>query len=442
MRLNYGPWDRLNNNEPLLPEQGPMPPGLNCYPEDMTNEEFEQTAQKDPELKGPFTMVRRTADGKLEAIPYHVFFNDYMRRASSKLREASEIANDLNFSRFLKLRGEALQTDSYFESDMAWMEVKESNLELLIGPMETSMERRYWRKAAYAGNVMVKDESWTQKLGKYIPMLNDLQQELPFPKAYRDDQPGLDTQLGVYDVVYLSGYDAQTLPIGVAWPDDEIVQSRKGIRVLQLRNLMRAKFEKLTRPLAQALLAQADFDILHFNANFSFIMFHELGHGLGCKNTINGKGTVKEALGEYYYVVEECKADLMSLVLLSKLFEWGEIAESELLGGYISSLVKVFRNHSGRQDLIRLNYFLDMGAYIRDPRRRRYQVDPETLRDAAVSLLNELIRLQGDGNFVGAKELIEQYANARADFSEDFERSMTSLHAEEIRIIEYPNLVL
>ncbi len=308
--LNYGPWDRLDGNRPFVPGVGPRPPGAEFYPRDISKEEFERAAAASPAaasaLRGLYTLVRRDSAGGLRAVAYHEAFAEPSRRAAAKLRQAATLAEDAGLRRYLELRAQALETDEYQPSDLAWMDMKRNNIDVVIGPIETYDDELFGYKAAHEGYVLIKDREWSGRLSRYAALLPALQRGLPVAEPYKREKPGADSDLNAYDVVYYTGQaNAGSKTIAINLPNDEQVQLKKGTRRLQLKNAMRAKFEKILVPIAGELIASDQQANIEFDAFFANIMFHEVAHGLGIKNTINGGGTVREALKEQAGALEE-----------------------------------------------------------------------------------------------------------------------------------------
>ncbi|HVF25387.1 MAG TPA: hypothetical protein VNA23_05825, partial [Anaerolineales bacterium] len=310
VRINYGPWDRLHDNEPIISGVGEKPLGANFYPSDITRSEFDSAVAKAPEMKSAFTMIRRDQKGRLVAIPYHEFFKEHIQQAVDSLYQAAELAESPDFQRFLRLRAEALLTDDYRASDFAWMDLRDNSLELLIGPMEI-VDQLFGIKTAYSASILIKAKESYNKLSMYKELLPRFQSSLPVPDQYKREHPGMESDIQVYDVLRFTGLDSCYTPTGVAWPDDEEVQLEKGFRSLLIKNVMQAKFESIFMPLADLLIAREQRAHVHYGARFEFVMSHELAHGLGIKYTINGQESVREALADLQHVVEEGKADLV-----------------------------------------------------------------------------------------------------------------------------------
>jgi hypothetical protein len=414
--INFGPWDRLDNNTPFVPGVGPKPAGANFYPHDMTRAEFERAvagggAHADS-LKSLYTMVRRGAGGTLEAIPYSRFYSAANQRAAAKLRQAAALAENAGLARYLTLLATALTTDNYHASDLAWMDMKTNTLELVLGPIETYEDELFGYKAANESFVLIKDKAWSQRLAKYAKELPALQRGLPVEAAYRRETPGADADLNAYDVVYVAG-QANTggKTIAINLPNDEDVQLKKGTRRLQLKNAMRAKFDRILMPIAQELIAKDQLKNVTFDAFFENVMFHEVAHGLGIKNTLDGKGTVRAALKERAGALEEGKADILGLYMVRQLNARGEMGSENIEDNYVTFLASLFRSvrfgagdAHGRANVVAFNFLQDMGAFTREA-DGRYRVNFAKMREAADALSREILTLEGNGDYAGVGRL-------------------------------------
>ena len=425
--INYGPWDRLAGNEPFIYGTGPKPAGANFYPVDMTKEEFEAAALEDK--AGLYTFLRRDAAGKLIAVPYREQFAEQVQRAAGLLRQAAALADNEALKKYLNLRADALLSDDYQPSDMAWLDMKDNQIDVVIGPIETYEDQLFGYKAAHECYVLVKDMEWSQRLDKYAAFLPELQRGLPVPAKYKAEQPGSDAQLNAYDVVYYAGdCNAGSKTIAINLPNDEEVQLQKGTRRLQLKNAMRAKFDKILVPIADVLIDESQRQHITFDAFFANTMFHEVAHGLGIKNTINGKGTVREALKEHASALEEGKADILGLYMIKQLHNKGEL-EGDLKDYYTTFMAGIFRSvrfgassAHGKANMIRFNYFAERGAFERDPETGLYRVDYDKLEQAAASLSELILTHQGDGDYEGVAQLVADKGKIGEQLQADLDR--------------------
>ena len=424
--LNYGPWDRLAGDAPFVPGYGDKPKGANFYPVDMTKAEFEAASL--PDKTSEYTLLRRDGAGKLLTVPYSKEWSAPLGRAAAALNKAAGLAEDPALAKYLALRAQALTTDDFRASELAWLDMKSNRLDFVVGPIETYDDQLFGYKAAYEGLVLVKDMEWSKRLARYAAMLPALQRGLPVPDAYKAEVPGTDSDLNAYDVVYYAGDANQGgKVIAVNLPNDPEVQLSKGTRRLQLKNVMRAKFDKIMVPIADELIAPSQRRHVTFDAFFANTMFHEVAHGLGIKNTVNGKGEVGDALKELASGIEEGKADVLGLYMVTRLHEQGELTGA-LEDYYVTFLAGIFRSvrfgssdAHGEANMIRFNYFLERGAFSRDA-DGRYHVDMKKMRAAVDALSADLLQLQGNGDYEGVRKLVDVQGVIGPQLGADLER--------------------
>lgn len=432
--INYGPWDRLADNEPFVPGAGAKPDGSNLYPRDLTKAEFERAVAaggaRADSLRSLYTLVRRDAGGALVAVPYHVAFAAPTQRAAAKLREAAQLADDAGLKRYLELRAQALLTDQYQPSELAWLDMKTNTLDVVIGPIETYEDALYGYKAAHEAYVLVKDQEWSRRLSRYAAMLPGLQRGLPVPEQYKRETPGTDSDLNAYDAVYYAGdANAGSKTIAINLPNDEQVQLQKGTRRLQLKNSMRAKFDAILVPIANELIASDQRANVSFDAFFANTMFHEVAHGLGIKNTINGRGTVREALKEQASALEEGKADILGLYMVTALHDQKELQGADLADNYVTFVASIFRSvrfgaasAHGRANIARFNFLRERGAIARDAATGTWRVNPAVMRTAMNELSALILTLQGDGDYAGVVAFMDKYGTIGAELQGDLDR--------------------
>ena len=426
--INYGPWDRLDNEKPFIAGIGEKPLGARFYPSDMTQEELDQ-AQLDGK-DGLYSLRRRDSSGAIEVVPYHEAYADQLAKASALLREAAELADHEGFADYLRLRADAFLNSDYQPSDMAWMDMKTNPIEFVVGPIETYEDRLFGFRSSFEAYVLIKDMEWSERLAKFSAFLPELQRGLPVPDEYKKEMPGSDSDLNAYDVVYYAGHsNAGSKTIAINLPNDEEVQLSKGTRRLQLKNAMQAKFEKILGPIAGVLIDESQRQHVTFDAFFANTMFHEVAHGLGVKNTINGKGLVRASLRDIASSMEEGKADILGLYMIVKLHEAGELGEIDLRDNYVTMMAGLFRSirfgassAHGKANMLRFNYFAEFGAFVRDEESGTYRVDFERMEQAMAALSNALLILQGDGDYEGAVKLTEEKGVVGEQLRRDLQR--------------------
>ncbi|TCI04139.1 Zn-dependent hydrolase [Corallincola luteus] len=409
--INYGPWDRLNGDKPFLTGYDDKPLGAEFYPHDMTKVEFEAASFVDKD--GLYSVVVRESDGGFKAIDYASHYQTELTQAADLLRQASALAKDGEFANYLKLRADALLSNDYYPSDMAWMDMKNNPIDLVFGPIETYEDQLYGYRAAFESYVLLKDMAWSERLARFAQFLPELQTGLPVDAAYKAEVPGSDADLNAYEVIYYAGHsNAGSKTIAINLPNDERVQLEKGTRRLQLKNAMRAKFDQILLPIADVLIAPDQRQHITFDAFFANTMFHEVAHGLGIKNTLNGNGTVRHALKEHASPLEEGKADILGLYMVRELFNKGEITEGVLEDYYTTFLAGIFRSvrfgassAHGKANMMRFNYFAEQGAFSRDS-EGFYRVNFDKFTQATNDLSKLILTLQGDGDYAGVDQLL------------------------------------
>jgi len=426
--INFGPWDRLNGDQSFVEGYGPRPPGIDFYPKDMTKEEFEKADL--PGKDGWYSLVRRGDDGKLKLVPFHEAYKDELAKAAALLREAAPLSKDKAFGEYLKMRADALEDDDYRASDMAWMDMKSNPVDLVIGPIESYEDQVFGFRASYEGMVLLKDKAWSEKLARYAAFLPELQRGLPVPDKYKAERPGSAADLNAYTAVYYGGnanVGAKTIAINL--PNDEVVQLAKGTRRLQLENVIQAKFDHILVPIAKELIADDQVRNVTFDAFFDDTMFHEVAHGLGIKNTLDGKGTVTQALKEYASSFEEGKADVLGLYLISKLTDKGELPKEKLMDAYVTFLAGILRSvrfgageSHAKANMARFHFFEEQGAFTRDPATGRYRVEFDKMRAAVDAWSAKLLTVQGDGDYAEAKRITDTMGVVDAQLGADLKK--------------------
>jgi hypothetical protein len=431
--INYGPWDRLDGDKPFVPGYGAKPDAAQFYPSDMTKEEFETAIagdkKKEESFKSEYTRIVRK-DGALAAVPYHEAWPEPTQRAAAKLREAAALASDKDLKKYLELRATALETSDFRASDRAWLDMKDNVVDVVVGPIETYEDKLFGYKAAHEAYVLVKDQEWSKRLAKYATMLPELQKGLPVEAAYKKEVPGTDSDLNAYDVVYYAGdCNAGSKTIAINLPNDETIQLEKGTRRLQLKNAMRAKFDTILVPIANLLIAEDQRKNITFDAFFADVMFHEVAHGLGIKKTIDGKRTVRDALKEQAGALEEGKADILGLHMITKLHEKGDLPDVSLEDAYTTFLAGIFRsvrwgatNAHAQANLSRFHFFQREGAFTRDEATGTYRVDMPKMRAAMDKLSARILKFQGDGDYAGVVKFMDELGKMDPALQADLDR--------------------
>jgi hypothetical protein len=425
IRINYGPWDRLNNNKPFIAGIGVKPTGATFYPSDMSKEELEKSGLKDK--FGQYSVVQRDSTGKLMTVPYHELFATQLQRASSLLKQAALIAEDEGLKKYLNLRADALTSDDYTASDLAWMDMKDNSLDIIIGPIENYEDNLFNARASYEAYVLVKDKEWSKRLAKYVSLLPGLQKGLPVATKYKQEKPGVDSELNAYDVVFYAGdCNAGSKTIAVNLPNDAIIQQKKGTRRSQLKNAMQAKFDKILVPIAKELIDKEQQQYINFDAFFANVMFHEVAHGLGIKKTVTGKGLVKDALKEQYSWLEEGKADVLGLYMVTNMLKAGEL-QGDIKAYYTTYMAGLLRSvrfgaasAHGQANMQGFNFFKQQGAFTRSA-NGTYKVDYVKFEQAMNALSKLILTLQGDGDRTAVAKAQAENAIISSELQQDLD---------------------
>lgn len=401
--IQYGAWDRLDNNKPFLPGYGEKLDVCNYYPHDITAEEFD--ALEDENKDSWYTVIRRNADGSLKSVWYHEEYADEIGRICALLEKAVTLAEDPGLKNYLQKRIEAFKTDDYLESDLAWMDMKDSKVDFVTGPIESYDDKFRETKASYESFILLKDETRSKDLAKLVSMLPALQKELPCEPQYKTFVPGTSSDLNVYDAVFYAGdCNAGSKTIAINLPNDERVHAMKGTRRLQLRNSMKAKFDKIMMPIGELIVTPEQQKYLNFDAFFWNVTFHEVAHGLGVKQTVNTNESVDAVMGTEKTSWEEAKADILGLFMVTKLVEMGEITNitaEDAITTYIAGILRSVRfgaaSSHGKANMMCFNYMEKAGAFTRDA-QGQYVIDFQKAKEAMNGWAALILKTQGDGN--------------------------------------------
>jgi hypothetical protein len=417
--VNFGPWDRLAEMEPYIGRM-PHPDGAGYYPTDMSTEELEAWIEAHPAdreaLQGLFTVVRREGDG-LVAVPYSEAYREWLEPAVEHLRRAAELTANASLRRFLESRADAFLSDDYYESDKDWMEL-DSPVEVTIGPYETYEDSLFGYKAAFEAFVTVTLPEESAALERFKGQLPWLERNLPIPDEHKNFDRGTESPMRVVDEIFVGGDSkagVQTLAFNL--PNDERVREEKGSKKVMLRNVLRAKYDKILVPIAERVLVADQVDSTSFDAFFAESLHHELSHGLGPgKITLDGRETeVRLELKELYSTLEEAKADVMGIYNILALIEKGEIPaelRETLEPSYVAGLFRAARfgvhEAHGRGVISQFNYLLEKGALEVDA-EGRFRAVSENFGQGIADLLGEMLMLQANGDYEGTAEFLEIY---------------------------------
>jgi len=419
--IMFGPFDRLEHDKPFIgTEEKPL--GANYYPEDMTKEEFEQWIKDHPEdeeaFTSEFTVIRRDGE-KLVAIPYSEFYKDKLTEAANLLKEAAEYADNPTLKRYLETRAAGFLSNDYFESDMAWMDLKDHVIEVVIGPYEVYEDGLFNFKAAFECFLTLKDPEESKKLDVFKSYLRDMEIHLPIPDEYKNFDRGSESPLAVVNEIFTAGdTKAGIQTIAFNLPNDERVRTAKGSKKVMLKNVQEAKYYNILVPIAKVVLDPEQMQYVTFDAFFNHTLMHEMSHGIGPGFIkVDGRDTeVKKELKETYSTLEECKADILGMYNNIFMIEKGVFPETFKNETWVTFLAGTFRSvrfgineaHGGGNAII-YNYLLEKGAYEYNSETQRVKVNFGKITPALRILANKILMIQAKGDYQGAKDLIAKY---------------------------------
>jgi len=432
--INKGPWSRLDHNAPFIPGVPAKPIGANYYPENASKADLERWIQSLPEPEraratGFFTVVRRSG-GSFTLVPYNVEYQAELVRAAALLREAAQIATEPTLKNFLVKRADAFLSNDYYDSDVAWMELKGA-IEPTIGPYEVYEDELFNYKAGFESYVTVQDEAETAKLQKFAGELQDIENNLPIEPKYRNPKLGAMAPIVVVNEIYAAGdgnRGVQTAAFNL--PNDERVVREKGTKRVMLKNMQDAKFTRVLVPISKVALRAADQKNVSFDAFFTHILMHELMHGLGPHNiTVAGRTTtVRQELKDTYSAIEEAKADISGLWALRQLADRKLLDPSIAKTMYTTFLASAFRSirfgineAHGRGIAVQVNYLLDAGAFKVMP-GGAFAVDDAKIADAVTALTRDIMTLQAHGDYAKAKDLLDRLGVVRPEVQRVLDR--------------------
>jgi hypothetical protein len=434
-QINYGPWDRFTS-ESFVEGYDNRLPGAGFYPADMTAEEF--AAWENPDKNSPYTLVRRSEDGSLETVWYHDAYKEHLDKIAKYLRAAADITIKPSVKRYLESKADALLSDKYYQSGLAWLDMDDSKMDLVIGPNEAADDQLMGLKRSYEAFVLLKNEARTEELMQFVSRIGELQEDLPGEAAYKTFQPGAGSNIFSCDALYYAGKaNAGVKVIALNLPSDTDVQREHGSRSILLENVIRAKYNYIVGPAGEVLLAPEFSEHLSSDAFFWNIVFREVAHGLGVKETVNGKGSVEQALGNYALTLEELKANTASVLLVCKLQDHHDIhhlfTRKDALTTWFAGLLRSSRfgegSALGRAQIIIYNFLKEAGAFQRKA-TGQYSLDFDAMEQALSDLTALVLKTQatGDADFAAAFEA--QYAQS----SEDFAANRRALGLEQIPV--------
>ncbi|MEJ2193230.1 MAG: peptidase [Ignavibacteriaceae bacterium] len=419
--IMFGPFNRLEHDKPFIgTEKKPL--GANFYPEDMTKEEFETWIKDHPEdekaFTSEFTFIRRDGNN-LIAIPYSEYYKDKLSEASKYLLEAAEFADNQSVKNYLSSRAAALLSNDYFDSDMMWMDMKDNEIEAVIGPYEVYEDRLFNYKASFECFLTIKDSVESEKLEVFKSYLRDMEMHLPIPNTYKNFERGSESPLAVVNEIFTSGdTKAGIQTIAFNLPNDERVRKAKGSKKVMLKNVTEAKFKKLLTPIAEIVLDPDQLKYVTFDAFFTHSLMHEMSHGIGPGFiNVDGRNTeVKKELKETYSTMEECKADILGIYNNIFMIEKGVFPRTFERETLVTALAGAFRSvrfgigeAHGAGNAIIYNFLIEKGGFEYDEKTEKVKVNFQKVNTDLEELGNLLLMIQARGDYEGAKEVIKKY---------------------------------
>ena len=424
--INKGPWSRLDHNEPFILGVPKKPERGNFYPANAKKEQIEQWINRLPDAErrratGFFTTIRTDGQGNFVIVPYNLEYQNELARVAVLLRQAAALTTQPTLKNYLDKRAAALQSNDYYDSDVAWMEL-DASIEPTIGPYEVYEDEWFNYKAAFEAFITLRDDAETQKLARFSGELQEIENNLPIDPKYRNPKLGALAPIRVVNTVFSSG-DAnrgvQTAAFNL--PNDERVTAEKGSKRVMLKNNQEAKFRMVLQPISKVALSAADQQNVSFEAFFTHILMHELMHGLGPHNiTVNGRATtVRQEMKELSSAIEEAKADVSGLFALQFLVDRGKLDKAFDRTMYTTYLASMFRSirfgineAHGRGVALQLNYFLDNGG-VKVAADGTFTVDAPRIRQNVVDLTRDIMTIQAVGDYAAAKQMIEKLVSIR-----------------------------
>ena len=420
--IMFGPFDRLDHNKPFY-GTAEKPKGANFYPEDMSKQEFLQWIEDHPDdeksFTSEFTVIRRE-NGELKAVPYSEYFKEDLEKAANFLRQAAEYADNPTLKDYLVKRAAAFLSNDYYHSDMAWMDLKDHLIEVVIGPYEVYEDKMFNYKAAFECFITLRDPEESKKLAKFGSYLVDIEKNLPIPDKYKNFERGSESPIVVAQEIFTAGdTKAGVQTIAFNLPNDERVRKAKGSKKVMLKNVNQAKFDQILTPIAAQVLTEEQLPHVTFDAFFNHVLMHEMSHGVGPGFiTVDGRDTeVKIELKETYSSIEECKADILGMYNIIFMIKKGEFPESFERETWATFLAGIFRSvrfgiseAHGAGNAIIYNYLLEKGGYVFDDQSQKVRVDFDKVYAALEELATHVLSLQATGDYEAARKLIEDYA--------------------------------
>jgi hypothetical protein len=420
LRINASRFDLLDGNKPFV-GSAPMPPGRGFYPQGLTRDQVEQYIKAHPEKKdeisSSLTVVRWHGD-QLEGVPYHIAYRSFLEPAAEDLRAAASLSDDPAFAGFLRLRADALLTDDYFKSELAWVELKNPKFDVIFAPDETYDDELLGVKATYGAAVLIRNQEESQKLEMFRKYVADIQDALPLAAEDRPSKHGLETPLEVMDAPFRAGdlghgYQA----VADNLPNDPRIHEQKGTKKIFFKNFMDSRVSYVILPVARQLMLSQQAAKASAEGYLLGTIMHEIAHGLGpaFSRTASGKLDIRTAIGPVFSGLEEAKADVVGMFGLKWLVDKGELPNNRLEEYYASYVAGIFRTvrfgtaeAHGRAEMMEFNYLSEHGAIKRQP-SGRYAIDYARMPGTLSDLAKELLEIEATGDRTRAENWFKKY---------------------------------
>ncbi|MGQ9846281.1 MAG: dipeptidyl-peptidase 3 family protein [Bacteroidales bacterium] len=426
-KINYGPWDRLNDNEPFIEGVGKKPIGAGFYPSDIKY--FPFIDMKFEDKLSMYTIIKRAEDGSLYTQPYHEAYKELLTKASNSLKKAAEKSPDKKFSNYLVKKAQSLLNDDYYTSDKMWLDI-DSKYDIVIGPYESEEDRFINTKTSYEAFLLIKDVEWSNKFKSYSKHLPEIKNSFEIPENYKNQIVLANTNIGVYDAIYYAGLpNAGPKQISTNIPKDGRILMEKGSRKLQFKNSMKAKFDKILQPIANILINEEQRKNIKFEGFFINFVSYEIADAIMVKTTVNGKGPVKDALKDYFPTINSLKADILNMYIITELQNKGLIKDATLEDNYTIFIANVLRSvrfgaalSQGSSNLIAFNMLYKMKAFERDETTGTYKINYEKMKEVIKKLTKDILTVLAEGDYSTAKSWIEIYGNMSPQLQQDIQK--------------------
>ena len=418
--INASRFDLIDNNKPFVGKE-PMSPGRGFYPQGLTRDQVEKYVAEHPEKKAEIyssTTVLRWHGSDLEGLPYHIAYRSFLEPAAKALQEAAKLSADPAFANYLRLRADALLTDDYFQSDLAWLDLKNPKFDIIFAPYETYNDNLLGVKATYGTAVMIRNEKESRKLEIFQQYVPQIQDALPLATEDRPSKQGLQTPMEVMDTPFRSadlthGYQA----VADNLPNDPRVHEQKGSKKLFFKNFMDARVNYVIIPVARRMLRTDQAAKVTGDGYSMDTIMHEIAHGLGPAFARKGseKVSIRESIGPTFSGLEEAKADVTGMFGLKYLVDHGVLPKEKLEEFYCSYVGGIFRTvrfgvaeAHGQAEMMEFNYLSSRGAIQREA-TGRYNIDYDKIPDAMADLAKELLEIEATGDRQRAENWFQKY---------------------------------